>query len=70
MDAPRCFAQGDVLNVEDGYSADVKAALADKGHNVQRPDIAIGGSQAILLREDGVVEAGSDPRKDGCAIGF
>ena len=70
MDAPRCFADGDVLNVEDGYSDAVKAELSALGHNVQRPDTAIGGSQAILLHEDGVLEGGSDPRKDGCAIGY
>ena len=70
MDAPRCFAEGATLNVEDGYSDAVKAALVEKGHNVQRPDTAIGGSQAILLRADGILEAGSDPRKDGCAIGY
>ncbi len=70
MDAPRCFAEGDVLNVEDGYSEAVKAALTEKGHDVQRSGTAIGGSQAILLREDGVLEAGSDPRKDGCAVGY
>ena len=70
MDAPRCFAEGDKLNVEDGYSDAVKAELVALGHNVQRPDTAIGGSQAILLHEDGVLEGGSDPRKDGCALGY
>jgi gamma-glutamyltranspeptidase/glutathione hydrolase len=70
MDAPRCFAEGDVLNVEDGYSDAVKAELSALGHNVQRPETAIGGSQAILLHEDGVLEGGSDPRKDGCALGY
>lgn len=70
IDAPRCFAEGDVLNVEDGYSDDVKAELCALGHNVQRPATAIGGAQAIMVHEDGVLEAGSDPRKDGCALGF
>ncbi|PRY77316.1 gamma-glutamyltranspeptidase/glutathione hydrolase [Yoonia maritima] len=70
MDAPRCFADGDVLNVENGYSDAVRATLRDKGHNVQTPDTAIGGSQAIMLHEGGVLEGGSDPRKDGCALGY
>jgi gamma-glutamyltranspeptidase/glutathione hydrolase len=70
MDAPRSFAEGSELRVEDGYSDAVKAELAAMGHNVVRPDTAIGGSQAILLHEDGVLEGGSDPRKDGCAIGY
>ncbi|MEL6839566.1 MAG: gamma-glutamyltransferase, partial [Pseudomonadota bacterium] len=70
MDAPRCFAEGDVLNVETGYSDDVRAKLSDLGHKVQTPETAIGGSQAILLHENGVLEGGSDPRKDGCAVGY
>jgi gamma-glutamyltranspeptidase/glutathione hydrolase len=70
MDAPRSFAEGSELRVEDGYSDAVKAELSAKGHNVVRPDTAIGGSQAILLHEDGVLEGGSDPRKDGCALGY
>ena len=70
MDAPRCFAEGDELRVEDGYSDAVKAELSALGHNVVRPDTAIGGSQAILLHENGVLEGGSDPRKDGCAVGY
>jgi gamma-glutamyltranspeptidase/glutathione hydrolase len=70
INGPRCFAEQNILKVEDGYSDAVKAELVALGHNVVRPDTAIGGSQAILLHEDGVLEAGSDPRKDGCAIGY
>ena len=70
MDAPRCFADGDVLNVETGYSDSVRSELRDLGHNVQTPETAIGGSQAILLHDNGVLEGGSDPRKDGCAVGY
>ncbi|WP_342076840.1 gamma-glutamyltransferase family protein [Yoonia sp. SS1-5] len=70
INAPRCFAEGDVLNVENGYSDAVKAELSALGHTVQTPATAIGGAQAILLHEDGVLEAGSDPRKDGCAVGY
>ncbi|MBE0412293.1 gamma-glutamyltransferase family protein [Yoonia sp.] len=70
IDAPRCFADGDVLNVENGYADAVKAELAALGHNVQTPETAIGGAQAIMIHDSGVLEAGSDPRKDGCAIGY
>lgn len=70
MDAPRSFAEGDVLQVENGYSAAVKVALADLGHDVREPDTAIGGSQAIMIHDNGVLEGGSDPRKDGCALGY
>ena len=70
IDAPRSFAEGNVLNVENGYSDAVKTELGALGHNVHTPDTAIGGSQAILIHPDGVLEGGSDPRKDGCALGY
>jgi gamma-glutamyltranspeptidase/glutathione hydrolase len=70
LDAPRCFAEGNVLNVERGYSETVRAELAALGHEVEIPDEPIGGAQAILIHENGVLEGASDPRKDGCAIGY
>jgi gamma-glutamyltranspeptidase/glutathione hydrolase len=70
MDAPRSFAVDGDLRLERGYSDDVRAKLSDMGHNVTTPDIAIGGSQAIMIHDNGVLEAGSDHRKDGCALGY
>lgn len=70
FDAPRAFAEGDTLNVERGYSDDVRQTLADLGHKVSIPDTAIGGAQAIRIHDNGVLEAASDHRKDGCAIGY
>jgi gamma-glutamyltranspeptidase/glutathione hydrolase len=40
------------------------------GHDVSVPDTPIGGAQAILIHENGVLEGASDPRKDGCALGY
>lgn len=70
IDAPRSFAEGDALNVETGYAPEVRVALCDLGHNVQTPVTAIGGAQAIMVHDSGVLEGGSDPRKDGCALGY
>ncbi|MEN8894491.1 MAG: gamma-glutamyltransferase family protein [Yoonia sp.] len=70
IDGPRCFADRDTLNVEKGYSDDVRAGLADLGHNVTIPATAIGGAQGITLSDDGILIGGSDPRKDGCALGY
>ncbi len=70
IDAPRSFAEQGHLKVERGYTDAVRQQLADLGHDVVVPDGAIGGAQAILRREDGVLEGGSDPRKDGCALGY
>jgi gamma-glutamyltranspeptidase/glutathione hydrolase len=70
LDAPRSFAEGDTLSVERGYSDAVRQELADKGHNVIVPDTAIGGAQAIVMHDSGLLEGASDPRKDGCALGY
>ena len=70
LDAPRSFAEGAKLQVERGYSDAVRAELAAMGHDVSIPDVPIGGAQAILIHENGVLEGASDPRKDGCAIGY
>lgn len=70
LDAPRCFAELGELKVERGYSDAVRAELSDKGHKVVVPETAIGGAQAILIHDSGVFEGASDPRKDGCAIGY
>ncbi|TMV84736.1 gamma-glutamyltransferase [Thioclava sp. BHET1] len=70
MDAPRSFGFGGVLEVEPSVSADVRAELAARGHEVVVVTSPIGGSQAIRIREDGLLEGGSDSRKDGMALGF
>ncbi|WP_208352700.1 gamma-glutamyltransferase family protein [Pseudaestuariivita rosea] len=70
IDAPRSFAHMNMLQVERGYSDQVRQELADLGHMVQVPDQPIGGAQAILIHEDGTLEGASDPRKDGCALGY
>lgn len=70
IDAPRAFADGDILKVERGYSDQTRQQLSELGHKVEIPDTAIGGAQAISIRADGVLEGASDPRKDGCALGY
>ncbi|WP_298841449.1 gamma-glutamyltransferase family protein [uncultured Roseobacter sp.] len=70
IDAPRSFPDQGNMKVERGFSDTVRQELTDMGHNVTIPDTAIGGAQAILIRDDGVLEGASDPRKDGCALGY
>jgi gamma-glutamyltranspeptidase/glutathione hydrolase len=70
FESPRGFADAGGLKLERGYDDTVRAALAEMGHDVCTPDAPLGGGQAILLRDDGVLEGASDPRKDGMAVGY
>ncbi len=70
IDAPRSFSDAGVLKVERGYPDAVRAELEAMGHDVQVPDGPIGGAQAIRIDERGYLEGASDPRKDGCALGY
>ena len=71
IDGPRSFADGMHLMVERGYRPQVLQALSDLGHQVVIPETPLGGAQAILINSDtGVLQGGSDPRKDGAAIGY
>ncbi|MFQ6551148.1 gamma-glutamyltransferase [Aestuariibius insulae] len=70
IDAPRAFADAGSLKVERGYPDTVRAELTDLGHKIEIPEVAIGGAQAIAIHGDGVLEGASDPRKDGCALGY
>lgn len=69
IDAPRCFSGAEGMEVERGYSDTVRTELATMGHPVIVPETPLGGAQAILIEGDILVGA-SDPRKDGCALGY
>lgn len=70
IDAPRSFAEDGKLVLETGFSQTTARALVDLGHDVVRPGMPLGGGQAIRILDNGVLEGASDPRKDGCAIGY
>ncbi len=71
LDAARFFLYGGVLDVEDGVPEATRRGLAEKGHQVTSVDGPHGGGQGVVIDwENGVLHGGSDPRKDGCAIGY
>jgi gamma-glutamyltranspeptidase/glutathione hydrolase len=69
IDAPRSFSGPEGMEVERGYPDTVRAELAAMGHRVVIPQTPLGGAQAIRIDGDLLVGA-SDPRKDGCALGY
>jgi gamma-glutamyltranspeptidase / glutathione hydrolase len=71
IDAPR-FRHYDAQRValEAPIGDSVRAALTAMGHVlIEQPTIAFGGAQAIVRLPRGFA-AGSDPRKDGMAVGY
>lgn len=70
VDAPRSFSGPEGMQVERGYSDAVRADLAQMGHDVSIPNDPLGGAQNILLDDSGILIGASDPRKDGCALGY
>lgn len=71
IDAPRSFPYPSTLQIESGVDDGVLAALAGRGHDVERVLKPTGGAQAIMIApQSGVRSSGSDPRKDGMALGF
>ncbi len=71
LDSPRVMAWPRELSVERGVRPEVRAELARRGHRVVETEVPHGGGQCILVdRRRGVLVGGSDPRKDGLALGF
>ena len=70
LDHPRSFCYDDVLSLEKTISLDKLDKLEKLGHSVKYNDLPHGGGQAIYLKQNGVLVGGSDPRKDGLALGF
>lgn len=73
LDCPRLFpAPGNgPVELERGIPNHVVDRLSRLGHEVKLVDKPHGGGQAILIdRKRGLLVGGSDPRKDGCALGF
>ncbi len=71
LDFPRTFALNGKLKIEKSLDKKISNKLSDIGHKVINTDIGIGGGQAIKIdRKNGVLIGGSDPRKDGMALGY
>ena len=69
-EAPRFRHMVGGVALESAISAEARAGLTARGHTVIERRGAFGGFQGILIDPvTGVLMAGSDPRKDGLAIG-
>ena len=71
VDAPRFLPMDGVLTVERPIPEKTREELRRRGHEVVEAEVPLGGAQAIYIDgESGVLSAASEPRKDGCAMGY
>ncbi len=71
IDLPRLFPYKGKLQVERGIPADIVRELARMGHEIETIETPHGGGQAIWIdRKRGCLVGGSEPRKDGMALGY
>jgi gamma-glutamyltranspeptidase / glutathione hydrolase len=83
-DAPRIYHQGSAsptgapgsttggeVAIESGIPNATLKSLSERGHTIVRSPGSFGGYQAIMIdRDRGVLHGGTDPRKDGAAVGY
>ena len=71
IDCPRFFWEGEKVEVETGTPQRTIDGLRARGHDIAVCEQPWGGAQTIKIDWDrGVLIAGSEPRKDGCALGY
>jgi gamma-glutamyltranspeptidase / glutathione hydrolase len=71
IDDPRVFFDGETTIVERGVPPASVRGLEQRGHRVEFCAMPLGGGQAIAIDwRRGLLIGASDPRKDGCAIGY
>jgi len=64
-------AGGGVVALESGIDAETRAALEARGHVLDTKSESFGGYQAIMIdHKHGTIHGGTDPRKDGAAVGY
>ncbi len=73
LDAPRFQVMLDgKIGVESNFGSEILNVLKSKSHQLSLDkNTFFGGGQAILIdSENGTLVAGSDSRRDGCAVGY
>jgi gamma-glutamyltranspeptidase/glutathione hydrolase len=62
---------GGLVIPEDGIPLAILDELRRRGHRIAAPQVNGGGYQGILIEPTtGVLQGGSEARKDGCAVGY
>ena len=70
IDAPRWRVEGDDVWIETSLPAEAKRGLTERGHRLREGTLLeFGAAQIIRKVEKGYI-AGSEGRRDGCAVGY
>ena len=65
------MTDGGTVALEPGISQDVRSELESRGHKLGATNESFGGYQAVQIDyTNGTLQGGSDPRKDGLAMGY
>jgi gamma-glutamyltranspeptidase / glutathione hydrolase len=73
LDAPRWeWISGLTVELESSVAPEIVEGLRDRGHEVQIVQTLSGGPKGQIIRRlaNGTYVAGSEPRSDGCAVGY
>ena len=71
LDFPRAAPHLGEVEIERGLSPTLRKELSALGHKLVEVLRPLGGGQAVMIdSERGVLIGGSDPRKDGAALGY
>jgi gamma-glutamyltranspeptidase/glutathione hydrolase len=64
---PNVVARGDVVSIESGFDPETLEGLRALGHQIRGEQGENSGIHIIRMGEDGTLEGGADPRRDGVA---
>ena len=70
IDYPRAFYLNKKYLLEKSVPLSVFKELQNRGHHTIYSEETHGGGQAIMIKPNNVLVGGSDPRKDGIALGY
>jgi gamma-glutamyltranspeptidase / glutathione hydrolase len=71
IDFARVFPRDGLVELERRIPDAIARGLADLGHRLTEAVAPLGGGQAVVIDRDlGTLCGASDPRKDGCALGW
>jgi gamma-glutamyltranspeptidase/glutathione hydrolase len=71
ISAPRAHFEDDRLNLEGGIDPVVADALEASGYDIVRwndLNLYFGGASAVVVDEDGELDAAGDPRRGGAGV--